>query len=938
MPLNVLILKSAAKKTLYLSLTILVFGACSTRKDKFLNRNFQALNTEFNVLYNGNLALEEGLTDLRNNYKDNFWEVLPVERMQVAQEASMPGESRNPNFERAEEKATKAIQKRSMLIGGSEKNPQMDEAHLLLGKARYYDQRFVPALEAFNYILYKNPDSDKIYEAKIWRERTNIRLENDALAVKNLRKLLSEIKFKDQVFADANASLAQAFLNLEEQDSAVVRLRKALSYTKKDEEKARYRFILGQLFDKQKQKDSALHYYQSVINMKRKSPRRYVIQAHAKQAAYFDYQKADTLPFVTQFNKLIEDRENRPYLDVLYYQKGLFYEGMKMPDHAVINYNKSLRAQSLDPYLLASNYRNLGEIYFYKAKYQTSGQYYDSTLVLLQPRTREFKAIKKKRDNLVDVIKYEGIAQRNDSILNVVSLSKEDQIAFYEAYITDLKKTNAKTAAQEKTNPTTESKELSFKNSASLTTGSSGSTFYFYNAATLAQGKLDFVKRWGKRSMGGYWRLNQKPGTSFVESPDSPEQEDDTVAKEEKDNPMYSPEFYLSQLPTSKIVIDSIAKERNFAYYQLGVIYKEKFREYYLSADRFEILLKSKPEERLVLPALYNLYKVYEIINPTKSLTLKDKILTQFPDSRYAQILSKSNASADTMIDDPELVYKNLYKRYENQDYRAVALETDLAIEKFTGEELLPKFELLKASLVAKMKGIQDYKKSLNFVALTYPNADEGKQAEELLYDNIPYLESLYFDQAPPTTYKILYRADNLEDKKTKELLEKISKFIKERNQIQLSHSIDLYTTDKNFIVIHGLKDEEYAKGVASILKEFKEYKIAEPFVIVSTENYKIIQIRKNLEEYLDPSLRVVPPPYIPKPKRTQAKKEQSEIVIPMQNPAGTQNPGKGGSLMPPGGNDMPPAGGKTNSSGKGGNESNFQQQLPPAPNNTKKG
>jgi hypothetical protein len=49
-----------------------------------------------------------------------------------------------------------------------ERNFQIDEAYLLLGKARYYDQRFIPALDAFNYILYKYPSSN-IYEAKIWR-------------------------------------------------------------------------------------------------------------------------------------------------------------------------------------------------------------------------------------------------------------------------------------------------------------------------------------------------------------------------------------------------------------------------------------------------------------------------------------------------------------------------------------------------------------------------------------------------------------------------------------------------------------------------------------------------------------------------------------------------------------------------------------------------
>jgi hypothetical protein len=51
----------------------------------------------------------------------------------------------------AETKA-KTIQKHSMNIDGTEKNYQIDEAYLLLGKARYYDQRFIPALDAFNYI------------------------------------------------------------------------------------------------------------------------------------------------------------------------------------------------------------------------------------------------------------------------------------------------------------------------------------------------------------------------------------------------------------------------------------------------------------------------------------------------------------------------------------------------------------------------------------------------------------------------------------------------------------------------------------------------------------------------------------------------------------------------------------------------------------------
>ena len=390
-------MKSSTIKYILIGGFILFLAACSTKKNTFISRKSHALSTKYNILYNGGIALDRGIVELKSGYNDNFWELLPIERMQVSQEQILPGQTKNANFDRAETKATMSIQKHSMNIDGGEKNPQMDEAHLMLGKSRYYDQRFVPALEAFNYVLYKYPESDKIYEVKIWREKTNMRLENDALAVTNLRKLLKEIKFKDQIFADANATLAQAFLNLKEKDSAVAKLKLARQFTKENEEKARYNYILGQVYEDLGYKDSAFAAYQNVIDMKRKASRQYVIHAHIRQSAQFDFEKGDTLAYLKKYKALLKDRENRPYLDVLNHQMGLFYGKQKNFTKAKKYYNASLKKKTADTYLIASNYRNLADIYFNSAKYLTAGKYFDSTLVHLQPRTREFNLITKKR-------------------------------------------------------------------------------------------------------------------------------------------------------------------------------------------------------------------------------------------------------------------------------------------------------------------------------------------------------------------------------------------------------------------------------------------------------------------------------------------------------------------------------------------------------------
>ena len=129
-------LKTYSNKIILFIVVLAAVYACSTKKNTFVNRNFHALNTKFNVLFNGDVALEKGVEELKISYKDNFWDILPLERLDVSDEMVELGVKKNPNFERAETKATKAIQKHSMNIDGYEYNYQMDEAHLTLGESR----------------------------------------------------------------------------------------------------------------------------------------------------------------------------------------------------------------------------------------------------------------------------------------------------------------------------------------------------------------------------------------------------------------------------------------------------------------------------------------------------------------------------------------------------------------------------------------------------------------------------------------------------------------------------------------------------------------------------------------------------------------------------------------------------------------------------------
>ena len=793
------------------SLSFLLFFtflvACSTKKDTFLARNSHALSTKYNILYNGGVGLDKGVKAIKANSHDDFWQLLPVEKMQIIEDLTSTSKPKSTDFELAEAKATKAIQKHSMNIGGREKNSQIDEAYLMLGKARYYDQRFVPALDAFNYILYKYPNSSKIYEAKIWREKTNMRLGNDALVIKNISKLLEDREVKKQVFADANALLGASFLNLEEKDSAVAKIKNAIKFTKVNQEKARYHYILGQLYQELGYKDSAVASYQSVIDLNRKAERKFVIQAHAKKAELFDYQTGDSVAFVKTFDKLIQDRENRPYKDLIFHHMAVFQDKENNQKAALNFYNASLRTNSKDTYLVASNYRNLGNMYFRNAEYPVAAKYYDSTLVKLNVKTREFVKIQKIRSNLDEVILYEAVAKRNDSILNVVAMNPENRMAYFEKYIAKLKEEDAvkkllveKNKAKQENiarnnstlSPTSASihepgkpmrkSAMAPPTMAGVASQTGASTFYFYNPTTVAFGKMEFKKIWGDRTLNTNWRVSSGNINAITfDSLGEDKKLSDKEAATDKIVEQYTTDFYLKQLPSVQKELDSIHEERNFAYYQLGVIYKEKFKENNLALDKLEKLLQQNPQEKLILPAMYNLYKLYQIADLNKAQAMQKKISGQYPDSRYAQIIDNASVNADSVNETPESVYSKWYKAFQQEQYVSVLENSDRLISQFSGDEIVSKLELLKANTIGKLKGVTAYKNALQFVADNYPNSEEGKNALVILKNQIPFLEQMDFNSVETNNWKILYKVGKKEDNDTKALEEKLKKFFKER-------------------------------------------------------------------------------------------------------------------------------------------------------------
>ena len=232
---------------------------------------------------------------------------------------------------------------------------------------------------------------------------------------------------------------------------------------------------------------------------------------------------------------------------------------------------------------------------------------------------------------------------------------------------------------------------------------------------------------------------------------------------------------------------------------------------------------------------------------------MKNNIINNHPDSRYAEILLNPQAVLADNTDSPDSRYEALYKLYQDQHFLATITGSEENINRYTGDPIVPKFEMLKANAIGRLNGFEQFKEALNYVALTYPNNPEGKKAEQMVSEQLPKLAVKEFSSETEVkgsgNWKVVYplkRSDNETALKLKEKLEEAIKDLRYKNEV----SKDIYNLEDQFVVVHGFKSKDFAEGFDELLKINKKYKInAENFVILSS-HYKIVQVHKNLEEY----------------------------------------------------------------------------------------
>ena len=795
------------------------FLSCSTKKNKSLNRGYHSVVSSYNVLFNGESSVEEGLLQTQESFVDNFWEILPIEKINLSEEIITVDGIGNENFLKSEEKAAKTIQKHSMLINNVQYNSKIAQAYLLLGRARYLDQRFIPALDAFNQVYKQNIIVDEWYHSVIWKAKCNIRLEQEKLAIELLKNLLKKEKLSPKVKADANSVLAMAYLQLQKNDSAIKPLKLASSNEKNKQYKARYLFILGQVYEKKLQKDSAYSAFNKVVNFKRRIPRSLLINAKIKTLIYNPLNQNDR-----EISKIIDNIENKPYLDKIYYGYSTMLFSKDSVSKAEYYLNKAIKENPSDKDLLFRGYEQISKIKFNKSNYVLSGKYLDSTLNNLDKNSKKYWELERRKKGLDRVVQLEENINLYDSLLKLSSYepSKLNKI------LNQIKDKKKKPKPKKKTNPA--------RNNKTRTGNSSRPKFYFYDTKLVELGKQSFETIWGQRTRESYWRsVSSKPTTV---SQEKEEKEEKNIIIEETE-PLNND--LLATIPRTNFQKDSINHLKNKSYLRLAEIYLEKYSDYTLTKTKLNQLRSLNPSNEILVEANYILYKVQKKQNKTDAEEIRLQIIKQFPDSKFAKILADQNI---LIAEEGETLKQldSLYTLYDDQKFQQVLVGVETAMVFIENKEILLEFDLLKAKTIGKLEGVIKYSEQIKNIIDRYPNSSKAADLKEL-----SRVINLKWKTKPTkkvlSNYNIVFYLENLKTS-SDSLITKVKNITLNKFRV----SVDVYDLSTKLLVVRDLESKEKANEVLENIKEkLESLRLNNNFVVLSSQ-YKNILIYKALD------------------------------------------------------------------------------------------
>lgn len=692
--------------------------ACSTQKNTPGSRWWHSFNARYNTYYNGSQAYIDGSLEKETGNRDNFTELIPL--YTVGNKGSR--ELGKGNFDRAIEKSEKAIHQHSIKrrpvwdkqrrktekdrewLSRREYNPFLWKAWMLMGRAQFHEGAFDEAASTFSYMsrLYATQPAI-LGKARAWLAKSYI--ENGWLydaedVIRNMRRDSMDwraVKEWDYTHTDY-------YLHTGEYAKAIPYLRKVIKHEMRRKQKAREWFLMGQLYARLGQRDSAHKAFAHVIRM---NPP-YELEFNARIAQTEVMARGQSKSMISKLRRMAASDNNKEFLEQVYYAIGNIYLADRDTIQAIYAYEEGNRRAVRSGIEKGVLLLRLGDLYYAKEKFGDAQRCYGEAIGLLDRDREDYQQLSERSKVLDELVPYTSAVELQDSLQALAKMSEKDRNAAIDRVIVALKKKEKEEAHAQAESEAAQVQQRnaggaameSYQLRQQAGTGHQEAMWYFYNPMIVAQGKETFRKLWGNRENADNWQRANKTvvaGMGGEVVGDAAVQNDSTAREQSPQNSMGSTvdsvrndphrrEYYLAQIPFTLDQTEASNKILEEGLHHSGVIFKDKMDNLRLSERNLRRVADQYPDYEQMDDVYYHLFLLYNRMGqPDRAEAYVRKLKAEYPRSQWTAILSdpyyKENARLGVHLEDS--LYAATYTAFKADRLNEVRANVRLSETRF---------------------------------------------------------------------------------------------------------------------------------------------------------------------------------------------------------------------------------------------------------------
>lgn len=713
-------------------------------------RFIQNTTTHYNYYFNANNKLNEVIDRARIANKDDYTKLLPFYGYSLENTLAQKTELDSVIY-----KATAGILLHDL------RSDWVDNLYLLIGKAYLLRKDFDSAGMTFQFINYnlfprkKNEDDNRIVgtsdnpsangvsiankekhdlvtnalsrppsrnDALVWQIRTLIETEEYPDAAGLINTLQNDPNFPSRLKPDLEEVDAYWFYKQSIYDSAAVHLEKALSNAEDKADKARWEFLLAQLYEVSKQPAKASEYYAKA--MRHTTDPLLDIYANLNRAKMYKTNEPKEIDnAISNLVHMAKRDKYETFKDIVYYSAAEL--ALEKPDTAAAEFylKKSLSYNETNVSFKNKAFLTLAEINFRRKNYPLAFAYYDS-LKSGDSSLVDIKKIQDRRDALGRIVEKLNIIEREDSLQHIAMMPPDER----ETYLRKLAKKLRKDAGGiDDLNAGNPSSPFDTKTASTniFAANDTKGDWYFYNASIKSRGFSEFVNQWGKRPNVDNWRRKSVLSSTILNPNANADPKLASMANATAPSGDVTYESLLTSLPLTNEKLNLSNSYIATSLFELGKLYQNELEDYNMAVETYERSLQRFPD------SLYNgelyldlIYSYQKLNNEPKASYYKNLLSSKFKGGKYEQALNNPKAIlAGNKNSDATKSYENIYNLFIEGKFDEALQQKKIADSLYGNNYWNPQLLYIESMYYVRQRQDSMATKDLNQLINLYPTS-----------------------------------------------------------------------------------------------------------------------------------------------------------------------------------------------------------------------